>query len=647
MRKLALLPITLGALLASTAHADPVPSLDLRSFHPPAHSKGFLYTEPSTTPGAGNWDLGAYASYALSPVVLDDANGNRLARVVAHQVSMDYFAALGLGESWAVSLAVPTIVYQTGDDVRGILPDSESLRHTTIGAVSVGVKKTLVAPSDLGGLGVALLGRADVPTDARSYASDRAFGGELRALGELDLLAVAVRATAGFHLRGKNETFLRDGTDDYRFGSDVPWGAGITLRPQALGIDRAGRFRWTAEVRGALGTTPAFGRAPQSPALAGLSARYTVGEVSGILGVELPLTSAVGDPVVRPVLGVSWAPRFEDADQDGIEDEKDECPELAEDRDGFEDQDGCPDFDDDDDGVPDDQDKCPKSKEDADGFQDDDGCDDPDNDGDGVPDAADQCPNDKGPANGPKPGCVDPDPDHDGVLLDKDRCPNEPEDRDGWQDADGCPDPDDDGDGVPDAVDACRREKGEPSAAPELNGCKILDHDGDSFDDVDDRCPKEAEDFDGVEDEDGCPEEKAGKPLVVVQDAKDGKVVSFRTPLTFVKDEVTGKSVPRLRALSAELNRHPDWIAVAGVQPAGTTPRAEQAALNRAFSIVLALRFYTHRDAAAETVAWSAVADAPGAKASGVGVIVLAPPTLAAPAAPSATPSPPPAPGEP
>jgi hypothetical protein len=37
----------------------------------------------------------------------------------------------------------------------------------------------------------------------------------------------------------------------------------------------------------------------------------------------------------------------------------DECPLLAEDRDGYEDGDGCPDHDNDGDGFPDDEDQCP------------------------------------------------------------------------------------------------------------------------------------------------------------------------------------------------------------------------------------------------------------------------------------------------
>src|SRR5262249_25031782 len=40
------------------------------------------------------------------------------------------------------------------------------------------------------------------------------------------------------------------------------------------------------------------------------------------------------------------------------------------------------------------------------------------------------------------------DDDGDGVKNADDRCPDQPEDEDGFQDADGCPDPDNDGDGI-------------------------------------------------------------------------------------------------------------------------------------------------------------------------------------------------------
>ena len=131
-----------------------------------------------------------------------------------------------------------------------------------------------------------------------------------------------------------------------------------------------------------------------------------------------------------------------DTDGDGIVDSLDKCPNEPEDKDLYQDDDGCPDPDNDGDGIPDAQDKCPLDAEDKDGFQDDDGCPDKDNDGDGIPDA-------------------------------QDKCPNEPEDKDGFQDLDGCPDPDNDGDGIPDAQD---------------------------------KCPNEPETINGNQDDDGCPD---------------------------------------------------------------------------------------------------------------------------------------------
>jgi OOP family OmpA-OmpF porin len=63
-----------------------------------------------------------------------------------------------------------------------------------------------------------------------------------------------------------------------------------------------------------------------------------------------------------------------DRDEDGIPDDKDACPDRAEDVDGFEDQDGCPDIDNDLDRVLDIADKCPTAPETYNGLDDDDGC---------------------------------------------------------------------------------------------------------------------------------------------------------------------------------------------------------------------------------------------------------------------------------
>ena len=80
-----------------------------------------------------------------------------------------------------------------------------------------------------------------------------------------------------------------------------------------------------------------------------------------------------------------------DSDKDGIPDEKDKCPKEAETKNGYQDDDGCPDKkpagttpstsqkpttgkDSDKDGIPDEKDKCPNAAETKNGYKDDDGC---------------------------------------------------------------------------------------------------------------------------------------------------------------------------------------------------------------------------------------------------------------------------------
>jgi hypothetical protein len=363
-----------------------------------------------------------------------------------------------------------------------------------------------------------------------------------------------------------------------------------------------------------------------------------------VLGVELPLDSAAGVARVRALVGAGWAPRVRDADADGIADEVDECAELAEDRDGFEDADGCPDFDNDGDGVPDPDDRCARGLEDVDEYLDEDGCPDPDNDGDGFLDADDACPREPG-VKDPDPklsGCKLQDRDRDGIVDARDRCPARAEDKDGFQDEDGCPDWDNDADGVSDREDACVAVRGPRRSDPELNGCPSPDRDGDTFDDPVDRCPEQPETFDGSEDEDGCPEVAdkgpARRALVTLSPTQGpGRprfVLKLAAPVAFAPDgALAPKAEPVVRAMASVLNGHADMVLMVAVRPDRASPEAEQQALTRAFTVVGALRSYTHRDEAAEVIGWKAVAKLPGATLpSGIGFLVLAPvPTPPAP----------------
>ncbi|MBD3345546.1 MAG: OmpA family protein [Chitinivibrionales bacterium] len=184
-----------------------------------------------------------------------------------------------------------------------------------------------------------------------------------------------------------------------------------------------------------------------------------------------------------PKLGVQFAFGWcgflsaQDEDRDGIKDKDDRCPKDAEDIDGFEDSDGCPEEDNDKDGVLDKQDKCSKEPEDKDGFEDEDGCPDPDND-------------------------------EDGIIDTKDKCPLVAEDFDGFEDKDGCPDYDNDKDGVPDSLDKCPNDVEDFDKFKDDDGCPDIDNDKDGIPDLKDKCPNEPETFNNLNDKDGCPDEK-------------------------------------------------------------------------------------------------------------------------------------------
>jgi OmpA-OmpF porin, OOP family len=309
---------------------------DVRRFSPPTDPQGSLVLEPVTTQGHLAWTAGFLESYAHRVLVLKDTSGNDVAVPLRDQLSFDALFNIGIGKRLAFGLRMPAVMGQTGDT----LADSSSrVPRSALGDLTLDAKATLLPRGSLGGFGVAALARMSAPTgDAHSGVATRGITSDLRLLGEIDWIILALRASAGVQLRSERQVLFSD-----TFGQELPWAVGLLLRPRALGIDRRGRWQWFLESSGALALTPKFGAARGSPATFGIASRYAVSQdFSALAGVQVPLDSAVGVPSVRFVIGISWAPRFQDADADGIADDKDDCPELAEDKDGVEDDDGCP-----------------------------------------------------------------------------------------------------------------------------------------------------------------------------------------------------------------------------------------------------------------------------------------------------------------
>ena len=116
----------------------------------------------------------------------------------------------------------------------------------------------------------------------------------------------------------------------------------------------------------------------------------------------------------KKAIALPTAPVQADQDDDGVSNDKDDCPERS----GLLKYKGCPVPDEDGDGINDENDKCPN----AEGTVQYRGCPVPDTDKDGIPDDQDKCPTVAGLAG--YNGCAIPDTDKDGINDELDQCPN-------------------------------------------------------------------------------------------------------------------------------------------------------------------------------------------------------------------------------
>lgn len=377
------------ALPAGPAAAQAEPSVDVRGSRASSDPNAGLYLEPASSPGTGDLSAALWLSYGHRPIALQDPATEEVRfDVIGHQLSADLAASLGVAERAMIGLDLPVLLSQAGDEptpeAQRVLGTS-SLPGQALGDLGLTTKLTAVKPTlgTLGGFGLALHQRFTFPTGSEaSYVGEGAMTSETRLLAEYRLVAVGLHLATGVKLRAEEAQVAcadrpaGDAGCPTRFGHELPFGLGLTLKPQAFGIDQDGRITLFLETHGYLPLAPIgpFQSSRVAAAQLGLGARYALGDVSLFGGVEAALVGGVGNPPVRAMLSIAWAPRVKDADSDGVPDDADACRELGEDKDGFQDDDGCPEGDNDEDGVVDEEDRCPAAQEDEDGVEDEDGC---------------------------------------------------------------------------------------------------------------------------------------------------------------------------------------------------------------------------------------------------------------------------------
>ncbi len=588
--------VALSLLLAAsagTAHAqDPVPvqRFSANRFAPAPGPGNYLQVDGAHLLGHLSPGAGLTIDYAHEPLVLYDASCTDATETncdvegthtefVSYMLQFNLYGSLVLWDRVQIGLNLPLLL-SNGDDfnetVRGMPVSVPGGSRFAVGDPSLSAKVRLYGDGE--GIAVAASVYGTFPV-ANAMQGEGFLGDEsLRVGGHL----IAEFIQSGFHLAFNVGGFYRPERTflSNRAGSQITYRMGV-------GYDVTPLVFLFGEVDGASGLSSDV---DEHPLEGRLGARLRQGDLTFTLAGGAGIVSGVGTPVFRVIGGLAYAPQRGDRDGDHIDDSDDACPTDAEDMDGWEDEDGCPEADNDNDGILDADDPCPTEAEDMDGFEDEDGCPDTDNDGDGVRDGFDSCPNEAEDMDGDRDedGCPDDDTDRDGIDDANDACPNEPEDIDGFGDEDGCPEDDFDGDGIPDDADECPDQPELINGINDTDGCPEEDADGDGVPDDVDRCPNEPETLNGRADDDGCPD---GETLV---EQREGRIVLLHQ-IQFANNRARirgARSQQILAAVAAIMSRNPQYrkVRIEGhTDSAGREDRNVRLSQERAEAVLAAL----------------------------------------------------------
>jgi outer membrane protein OmpA-like peptidoglycan-associated protein len=426
------------SVAVSSAHAQ---GFSLNSYRtPPLPSDGLMLQGPGTLQ-AKQWSLGASLDYANDPLVLELQRGttdSEYASIVDSQLNGHVSLAYGALDKLSVFGVMNVVMLEHGQrtPMPGVAQRVRLADGPGLGDARFGARYRLLGGRQRDSFGLGLQAAvvaplAELADKSQNFRGESSVAGDFAVLGSFDFKVLRLGASVGTRLR-KQVEFL-----GARLGNELTFGLGAAVPLMGDRIALLAEAQVNTELNNAFkrSGTPAellFG----VRANAWQTWRLNVGAGPGV-------SRGVGTPDFRMIAGVTYvAPVKEavtietepetdmDPDNDDVLGVADRCPTQAEDKDNYEDQDGCPDLDNDGDGVADGTDRCATEAEDKDGFEDTD-------------------------------GCPDLDDDHDGIEDRQDACPRQAEDKDGFKDEDGCPDPDNDEDGIADAEDKCPTVKGD------------------------------------------------------------------------------------------------------------------------------------------------------------------------------------------
>jgi large repetitive protein len=597
MRFIAVLVVAF-ALAATKAQAQtPIdsegPTLDVQLFHLTPGGNGFLTTESGDVNSSLALSIGFGLIYAKDPLKITlrqpDGQDEDIGQLVQNRLDAALVAGIGLFDVADLGVVVP-MIYQGGFDEASFadtgVEAGEAPKSFTLGDVRLVPKVRFLNVGD-GALSMALVATVIVPTAAQTpFAGENnlVYAPSLAVSSRNDMLRFGVNFGYRYRERTRYTTLI---VDDELFAKLA---IALNLTPGAdAPTEIIGEVFGHTAAQNPLGRNSSEERkdfaAARTSAEGDLGLRMHLSDTLSVtFGAGGGLVPGYGAPAIRgfaSMMYYSGSAGVTDEDRDGIGDDRDKCVDKKEDKDQFEDDDGCPEVDNDKDNVLDEDDQCPNDPEDKDGYEDENGCPEPDNDNDGLLDADDKCPTDAEDIDQfqDEDGCSDVDNDNDGIADAVDKCPIAAEDIDQFQDSDGCPEPDNDGDGLTDLGDLCPNNPEDKDGVADDDGC-AEDNDGDGLADADDKCPNEAEIYNGIDDSDGCPEKLKTKSLVEVTAEK----IEIKDKIFFKtgSDEILPKSYGLLDQVAAVMKnyKHLTKIRVEGHTDA-TGPRKKNLKLSK------------------------------------------------------------------
>lgn len=332
-------------------------TLDAERFKPAVTEGAFVNAEGTTMrPRADPWALGLVANYSRNTLVTVDGNGNLAQRFISGRLGFDALVSVTLAKPFSLGLDLPFFLAQTGD---------ASPSFAGLGDLRLVPKLRFIGGVD--GFGLGLVAELRLPTHTGDYA-----GGARNVVFAPRLLA-DYRARGGLRLGMNVGALLRETTTFYNVVAGSEFTYAIAAGYRFGGWN--GKLELGAEANGAVGLLAA--RVEETPLEVFPYGKVRPNDQWEIMfGPGIGVVPGYGVPILRAFVGLRYTPTFNDPDHDGFSGSDDMCPDQPETRNGFEDNDGCPDEepDDDHDGVPNSQDQCPNEKETINGIQDDDGC---------------------------------------------------------------------------------------------------------------------------------------------------------------------------------------------------------------------------------------------------------------------------------